>query len=76
MFNCGILAMELPAAAIHALFAMKGNLDIDVDINAGNIRAKSDNASQDDFDCSFTLNEYDKNLVGAGGCQAFVDANY
>jgi len=76
MFNCGILAMELPAGDINTLFAMKGDIAVAVDISAGNLKTISNETSQDDFECSFTLNGYDKNLVGAGGWLAFADANY
>lgn len=76
MFNCGILAMELSPEDINKLFAMKGELELDVDVNAGKVRATSTDASQDDVECSFTLNEYDKNLVSAGGWLAYADANY
>ncbi len=76
MFNCGILAMELPADTINALFTMKGDIEIDVDISSEKLKARSNDASQGDFECSFTLNEYDKSLVGAGGWLAFADANY
>jgi 3-isopropylmalate/(R)-2-methylmalate dehydratase small subunit len=76
MFNCGILAMELSADDIAALFAMRGNLDIAVDMESGKLRATSTDTGQDDLECSFSLNEYDKNLVSAGGWLAFAEANY
>ena len=76
MFNCGILAMELPTNDINALFAMKGDITIDVDIPSGKLTVISNDASQGDLECGFTLNEYDKNLVSAGGWLAFADANY
>jgi len=76
MFNCGILAMELPKEDINNLFAMKGNLTMDVDIDSGTIRTTSDNLSQEAIQCSFTLNEYDKSLVAAGGWLAYADSRY
>ena len=76
MFNCGILAMELSADDIAALFTMNGELEIDVDVTAGKMRATSSNSAQDTFECSFSLNEYDKNLVSSGGWLAFAEANY
>lgn len=76
MFNCGILAMELSAEDINGLFAMQGDLELDVDVTTGKLKATSNDASQDDLECSFTLNEYDQNLVSAGGWLAYADANY
>ncbi len=76
MFNCGILAMELSKEDIDALFSMKGNLSIAVDIEKGVISAESDDSSQESVQCSFTLNSYDKDLVSAGGWLSFAEANY
>jgi len=76
MFNCGILAMELSSADIASLFAMNGDLKIDVEIESGKLKAISSDSGQDDFECNFSLNEYDKNLVSAGGWLAFAEENY
>jgi len=76
MFNCGILAMELSAEDIAALFAMNGELEISVDVEAGKLQATSSDSAQEALECSFSLNEYDKNLVSAGGWLAFAEANY
>ncbi len=76
MFNCGILAMELSAADIAALFAMKGQLAIEVDVLGGKLKATSTDSDQDELECTFILNEYDKSLVSAGGWLAYADANY
>ena len=76
MFNCGILAMELSADDIAALFAMNGELEITVDVDAGKLLATSSDSAQGALKCSFSLNEYDKALVSAGGWLAFAEANY
>lgn len=76
MFNCGILAMELSADDITSLFAMSGDIEIAVDMEAGKVTARSSDPSQDDLVCSFALNEYDKKLVSAGGWLAYAEANY
>ncbi len=76
MFNCGILAMELPKKDIDALFELSGELTIEVDMEKGIVKATSSDTSQAPLECSFTLNSYDKKLVGAGGWLAFADANY
>lgn len=76
MFNCGIMAMELSAEDIAALFAMTGHLEIEVDVLEGKLKAISSDSNQDDLECTFVLNEYDKSLVSAGGWLAYADANY
>ncbi len=40
------------------------------------VTASSNDSSQKDLECSFSLNAYDKNLVSAGGWLAYADANY
>jgi 3-isopropylmalate/(R)-2-methylmalate dehydratase small subunit len=76
MFNCGILAMELPKIDIEALFALSGELNAEVDVEKGIMIITSSDAAQEPLQCSFVLNPYDKNLVSAGGWLAFADANY
>jgi len=76
MFNCGILAMELSKNDIDALFAMSGDITLAVDLDKEIVTAQSNDASQDNLECGFSLNAYDKNLVSAGGWLAFADANY
>ncbi len=76
MFNCGILAMELSKNDIDSLFAMSGDLTLTVDMEKETVTAKSSDAVQDNLECAFSLNAYDKNLVSAGGWLAYADANY
>jgi len=76
MFNCGILAMELSESDIDALFAMSGNITIQVDMDQEQITASSDDSSQQDAECSFSLNAYDKSLVSSGGWLAYAETNY
>ena len=76
MFNCGILAMELSKNDIDSLFAMSGDLTLAVDLEKETVTAKSSDAAQDNLECGFYLNAYDKSLVSAGGWLAYADANY
>ncbi len=76
MFNCGILAMELPAGDIAAIFAMEGDLVANVDMEQGKLTLSSSNNNQETMTFSFSLNEYDKNLVSAGGWLNYADQNY
>jgi 3-isopropylmalate/(R)-2-methylmalate dehydratase small subunit len=76
MFNCGILAIELPKEEIASLFNMTGNITLKVDVIKGEITAVSDSPKQSDHAFSFTLNLFDRDLVSAGGWLAFADKNY
>ncbi len=70
------MAMELPSEDIDALFAMKGDISLGVDLDGGRIHATSSDPSQKDLDFSFSLNSYDRSLVSAGGWLTFADTNY
>jgi len=74
MFNCGILAIELPKEDIDTLFALPGSVNIAVDLTECRMTATSSAGKQ--AVCSFTLNSFDKDLVGAGGWLAYADQRY
>ncbi len=76
MFNCGILAIELPTTKIDTLFGMQGNVALEVDIAKGEMTAVSDVAEQHDATFTFEINSFDRDLVGAGGWLAFADKRY
>jgi 3-isopropylmalate/(R)-2-methylmalate dehydratase small subunit len=73
MFNCGILAVELSKADLDRLFALKGKVTVAVDLEGEKLTATS---GGDAVECAFSLNAFDKKLIGAGGWLAFADANY
>lgn len=73
MFNCGMLAIELPAAEIDAIMALGSEVTIAVDLEQETLQATTGGAS---LECSFTLNSFDKELVRAGGWLAYADKNY
>ncbi len=72
MFNCGMLAIELPAADIDTIMAMGADVQIAVDLEAATLTAKGNQEVTFDFD----LNSFDKDLVGAGGWLAYADSKY
>ncbi|MEW6218090.1 MAG: 3-isopropylmalate dehydratase small subunit [Thermodesulfobacteriota bacterium] len=73
MFNCGLLAVELPAAAIDQLFALGGAVAIGVDPEAGQLTA-SQNGQTLTF--PFQLAGFDRELVRHGGWLAYADQKY
>ncbi len=75
MFNCGMLAIELPAADIEQLFALQqqGTVAIEVDLAKQVLTAKG--AGQEQA-FEFPLSRFDNALVEAGGWVEFADARY
>ncbi len=76
MFNCGILAIELRKEEIASLFSMTGNIAVAVDVIGGKVSAVSDDPKQPDRCFAFSLNDFDRQLVSAGGWLAFADKQY
>jgi 3-isopropylmalate/(R)-2-methylmalate dehydratase small subunit len=72
MFNCGMLAIELPKKDIDSLFALGDKVTIAVDIDQETVIAKG----AAEIRCKFTLNSFDKALVQAGGWLAYADKKY
>ena len=76
MFNCGMLAIELPEEAIDRLFKHKGtnaNASLSVDFNNNRIAIESDKGSES---FAYSLSAFDKALVEAGGWVEFADSKY
>jgi 3-isopropylmalate/(R)-2-methylmalate dehydratase small subunit len=74
MFNCGILAIELSPEDIGRLFTLSGTITIKIDLANDTVNATSSNGET--LDCSFALNPFDKELVGAGGWLAYADQKF
>ena len=74
MFNCGILAVEISAEDLDRLFALSPEVRVEVDLENEQLTATGGNG--DRVACSFSLNPFDRELVGAGGWLAYADQNY
>lgn len=75
MYNNGMLAVELPAETIDKLFKLskKGEVEIDTDMSAGQFIVKS---GDEEERIMFTVNQFDKALVEAGGWLQYAEKNY
>jgi 3-isopropylmalate/(R)-2-methylmalate dehydratase small subunit len=77
MFNCGMLAIELPKPAIDALISLEqennGSLDIDVHLQEQKVVARG---SRRHVSFDFDITPFDKALVAAGGWVEYADARY
>lgn len=72
MYNCGMLAIELPQEDIDALFELGNDLDISVDLDKCQLNANGKKKKTFDF----SLNPFDMDLVKAGGWLAYADKKY
>ena len=72
MFNCGMLAIELPKKDIDALISLGDDVTISVDVAKGTLTAKGTKEVTFGFD----LNLFDRELVLAGGWLAYADQKY
>ena len=75
MFNCGMLAIELPRPDIDALMALRqvGMVTVAVDLEGQKITAKAGDQEQE---FAFSISQFDQALVEAGGWVEFADARY
>jgi 3-isopropylmalate/(R)-2-methylmalate dehydratase small subunit len=75
MFNCGMLAVELPPETLAGLFARFSSraTTVAVDLESSRLHFAADGSAQT---VPFTLTEFDRSLVRAGGWVAFADARY
>ncbi len=75
MFNCGMLAIELPKQDIDELmvFRQAGKVAVAVDLDGQKITAT---AGDQEKEFSFEISQFDKALVEAGGWVEFADARY
>ena len=74
MFNCGILAVELPSGELDRLFNLVPEVRIEVELEEEKLIAVDADGTR--LECDFSLNSFDQKLVGAGGWLAYADQNY
>ncbi|MFC1844731.1 3-isopropylmalate dehydratase small subunit 2 [Thermodesulfobacteriota bacterium] len=74
MFNCGMLAIELPKGDIESLFSIGPDLTIKIDMEHSRITAE--NSQGEKKDIPFELNSFDRELVQAGGWLPYADKKY
>ncbi|NJD56194.1 MAG: 3-isopropylmalate dehydratase small subunit [Nitrospirae bacterium] len=74
MFNCGMLAIELPEDVIDRLFGHNdGSAEISVDFGSNTLTISSGKGKET---VSYQISGFDKALVEAGGWVEFADAKY
>ncbi len=75
MFNCGMMAIDLPEPDIQSLFDLCKNTtaQLSVDVDAGVVEAS---AGGQTLTLDFKISEFDKTLVNTGGWVEYADKNY
>ena len=75
MFNCGMMAVQLPSETIDRLFAdFSGNpASLETDFENSRFLIKGNNS---ETEISFSISGFDRALVEAGGWVDYADANY
>ena len=75
MFNCGLMAVELPVQIIDHLFAIFAaqKTSVETDLEKYVFTFSADGKKED---VPFTISEFDRNLVTAGGWLEYADLNY
>jgi 3-isopropylmalate/(R)-2-methylmalate dehydratase small subunit len=75
MFNCGMIAMELPKETIDEIFKKFAGKETDasIDVKSGSLELKSGSVSAK---YTFTLSGFDKSLIEAGGWVDYADKKY
>lgn len=75
MFNCGMMAVELPEEVISMLFEKYSGKDtvVDADFGAGKFVFRAGDISDE---ISFSISEFDRALVNAGGWVDYADKKY
>ncbi|BHH82038.1 3-isopropylmalate dehydratase small subunit [Desulforhopalus sp. 52FAK] len=75
MFNCGMMAVELPKDQIDSLFSKFGGKETTVttDLEQKTLHFQ---AGSEEETLSFSISEFDQALVEAGGWVGYADSNY
>jgi 3-isopropylmalate/(R)-2-methylmalate dehydratase small subunit len=76
MFNCGMLAIELPEEKINAIFSLSGKAQVQCDIDLADKELIFSAPGVPEQKISFGLSEFDEALVNAGGWLEFADSRY
>ena len=74
MFNCGMLAIELPREDIESVYSLGPDVTSRIDIKHNLITFENERGNS--LSITFSLNEFDRDLVMAGGWLAYADKKY
>jgi 3-isopropylmalate/(R)-2-methylmalate dehydratase small subunit len=75
MFNCGMMAVELPGRTINHIFQVFSGKEtsIETDLEKNIFILKADGLEEE---AGFSISDFDRSLVAAGGWVEYADAKY
>ncbi|MCG8549068.1 MAG: 3-isopropylmalate dehydratase small subunit [Desulfobacterales bacterium] len=76
MFNCGMMAIELPEDKIQALFEVGADKTAQLSIDVESQTLTATDAGGKALKIEFPISQFDKTLVETGGWVEFADKNY
>ena len=76
MFNCGMMAIELPEDKLQALFEVGAGKTVGICIDVENETLTATDGSGKELKLEFHISQFDKALVKTGGWLDFADKNY
>lgn len=75
MFNCGMMAVQLPKESIDKLFSTFAGKQAELETDFENSRFTF-KSGQEILDISFVISDFDRDLVKAGGWVDYADKKY
>ena len=76
MYNCGMMAVELPEATIQQLFNSYKDKAVEIKTDIHNLTFSIIENGQEIEKVNFSISEFDKSLIDAGGWVDFADSKY
>lgn len=76
MFNCGMMAIELPEDKIQALFEVGAGKTAKLSVDVANQILTATDDAGNALKMEFPISQFDKTLVETGGWVEFADKNY
>lgn len=76
MFNCGMIAVELPGDKIEEIFSYTDKGDIECAVNTGEKHLTFTHQERELIKIDYTLSRFDEALVKAGGWVEYADTHY
>ena len=75
MFNCGMIAVELPPETVNLIFQQFGGKPTEVETDFDNNKITFRSGTQEEI-IPFSVTEFDRKLVQAGGWVDYADQHY
>lgn len=75
MYNCGMMAVELPAETIDSLFRRFSGKEVDIDVDIDNLQIVVRHGREEER-IFLALNRFELDLIRSGGWVEYADSRY